>query len=157
MYHIKRRTTLWLAGVVIIAGLVLTKCTHVSDALVKISGTSTKIEPAEISKTDGSEFNRVLLSEKAAQRLDIQTAPVREEQVNGTPRLVIPYAAVLYGLHGETWAYTSPKSLTFVRQLITIDRIEGDKVILSNGPAAGTQVATVGVAELYGADTGIGK
>ncbi|MGZ8913852.1 MAG: hypothetical protein ACXW1Z_12195 [Methylobacter sp.] len=127
------------------------------DTLVKLSGTSTKIEPAEVSKTEGSEFNRVILSEKAAQRLDIQTAPVREEQVNGAPRLVIPYAAVLYGLHGETWAYTSPKSLTFVRQLITIDRIEGDKVILSNGPAAGTQVATVGVAELYGADTGIGK
>lgn len=157
MYHIKRRTTLWLASVLIIAWLGLTMCTNVPDTLVKLSGTPTKIEPAEVSKTDGSDFNRVLLSEKAAQRLDIQTAPVREEQVNGTPRLVIPYAAVLYGLHGETWAYTSPKPLTFVRQLITIDRIEGDKVILSNGPAAGTQVATVGVAELYGADTGIGK
>lgn len=157
MYHIKRRTTLWLAGVVIIASLVLTMCTNLPDTLVQISGTPTKIEPAEILKTDGAEFNRVILSEKAAQRLDIQTAPVREEQVNGTPRLVIPYAAVLYGLHGETWAYTSPKSHTFVRQLITIDSIEGDKVILSNGPAVGTQVATVGVAELYGADTGIGK
>jgi hypothetical protein len=60
-------------------------------------------------------------------------------------------------LHGETWAYTSPESLTFIRQLITIDSIEGDMAILSNGPAIGTQVATVGVAELYGADTGIGK
>jgi len=157
MYHIKRRTTLWLAGITIIAGLVLTMCTNKPGTLVKLSGMSTKIEPAEISKIDGSEFNRVVLSEKAAQRLDIQTSAVREEQVNGTPRLVIPYAAVLYGLHGETWAYTSPKSLTFVRQLITIDRIEGDKVILSDGPAAGTQVATVGVAELYGADTGVGK
>ena len=157
MYHIKGRTTLWLAGVLIIASLVLTVCTKVPDTLVKLSGTPTKIEPAEILKTDGSEFNRVILSEKAAQRLDIQTAPVREEQVNGTPRLVIPYAAVLYGLHGETWAYTSPKSMTFIRQLIIIDRIEGDKVILSTGPAAGTQVATVGVAELYGADTGVGK
>lgn len=157
MSHIKRWTTLWLAVVLIIAGLVLTKCTNISDTQAKLSGTSTKIEPAEISKTEGSEFSRVVLSEKAAQRLDIQTAPVREQQVNGTPRLVIPYAAVLYGLHGETWAYTSPKSLTFVRQLITIDRIEGDMAILSDGPAAGTQVATVGVAELYGADTGVGK
>ncbi|MFZ2406339.1 MAG: hypothetical protein WAW41_14455, partial [Methylobacter sp.] len=137
MYQIKRRTTLWLASVLIIAWLGLTMCTNVPDTVVKLSNTTTKIEPAEISKTDGSEFNRVILSEKAAQRLDIQTVPVREEQVNGTPRLVIPYAAVLYGLHGETWAYTSPKSLTFVRQLITIDSIEGDKVILSNGPAPG--------------------
>jgi hypothetical protein len=30
-------------------------------------------------------------------------------------------------------------------------------VVLVDGPAAGTKVVTVGVAELYGADTGIGK
>jgi hypothetical protein len=71
--------------------------------------------------------------------------------------MVIPYAAVIYDLHGETWTYTSPEPLTFVRQAITVDYIEGDMAVLSDGPAAGTQVATVGVAELYGADTGVGK
>jgi len=30
-------------------------------------------------------------------------------------------------------------------------------VVLTDGPAAGTEVVTVGVPELYGADTGIGK
>ena len=70
---------------------------------------------------------------------------------------VIPYAAVVYGLKGETWAYTNPAPLTFIRQAITIDYIDGDKVVLGDGPASGTAVVTVGVAELYGTDTGIGK
>ncbi len=98
-----------------------------------------------------------MLTERAAQRLAIQTVPVREEQVNGASRKVIPYAALIYDLQGKTWTYTSPEALTFVRQAITVDYIEGDMVVLVDGPTAGTAVATVGVPELYGADTGIGK
>jgi hypothetical protein len=121
------------------------------------STVSASEKPAIVEKIEGTELNRVILTERAAQRLDVQTAPVREEQVNGTQRLVVPYAAVIYDLKGETWAYTSPEPLTFVRQPIKVDFIEGDMAVLSEGPAAGTLVATVGVAELYGADTGVGK
>jgi hypothetical protein len=99
----------------------------------------------------------LVLTEKAAQRLAIQTTPVREEQVNGSQRKVIPYAALIYDLKGATWMYTNPAPLTFVREAITVDHIEGDKVVLMEGPAVGTAVVTVGVAELYGTDTGIGK
>lgn len=99
----------------------------------------------------------MILTEKAAQRLDIQTAPVREESVGGTPHLVVPYAAVIYDLNGGTWLYASTEPLTFVRTPIVVATIEGDMAMLTEGPAVGTSVATVGVAELYGADTGIGK
>jgi hypothetical protein len=133
-----------------IAGLLLTGCAQsVADA--------GKPAPAKVEKIDGTELNRVVLTEKAAQRLDIQTFPVVEEQVDGGPRKVIPYAAVVYGLHGETWAYTSPEPLTFVRQAITVEYINGAMAVLADGPPTGTNVVTVGVAELYGADTGIGK
>ena len=74
-----------------------------------------------------------------------------------TPRNVVPYAAVLYGVNGETWVYTAPEPLVFVRQPITIDYIEGDLAILSEGPEAGTAVVTVGAAELFGAETGVSK
>ena len=137
--------------VLILIGLSLAACGQTSTATAK------KIPPATVEKIDGSDFNRVVLTEKAAQRLNIQTAAVGEEQVNGAQRKVIPYAAVVYGLKGETWAYTNPAPFTFVRELITVDYIEGDKVVLKDGPAAGTTVVTVGVAELYGTDTGIGK
>ena len=114
-------------------------------------------KPALVEKIEGTELNRVTLTEHAAQRLDIQTAAVREEQVNGTQRLVVPYAAVIYGLEGETWAYTNPEPLVFVRQPIQVDRIQGDLAILSEGPPIGTAVVTVGVAELFGAETGVSK
>ena len=70
---------------------------------------------------------------------------------------VIPYSAVIYGLNGETWVYTNPEPLTFVRQPITVDHIEGGLAYLSDGPPLGSDVVMVGVAELYGADTGVGK
>ena len=146
-----KRTNGWMVVILLlIAGLLVSGCgTQTSKAAAE--------KPVLLEKIEGSELNRVILTEHAAQRLDIQTAAVREEQVNGTQRLVVPYAAVIYDLKGETWAYTSPAPLTFVRQAITVDFIEGDMAVLLDGPAAGTQVATVGVAELYGADTGVGK
>jgi predicted component of type VI protein secretion system len=134
-----------------VLGLALAGCGQSS------SGAATKIQPSKVEKIDGSDFNRVILTEKAAQRLNIQTAAVGEEQVNGAQRKVIPYSAVIYGLKGETWAYTNPAPFTFVRAPITVDYIEGDKVVLKDGPAAGITVVTVGVAELYGTDTGVGK
>jgi len=140
----------WMLVALIFASLQLSACGQSSSA-------AAKIQPAKVEKIDGSEFNRVTLTDKAAQRLAIQTASINEEQVNGAQRKVIPYAAVVYGLKGETWTYTNPAPLTFVRQAITIDYIDGDKVVLVDGPASGTAVVTVGVAELYGTDTGIGK
>jgi len=76
---------------------------------------------------------------------------------SGALQKVIPYSAVIYDLTGDTWVYSSAEPLTFVRQPITVDYIEGDMAVLVDGPDAGTLVATVGVAELYGADTGVGK
>lgn len=137
--------------IIIIAALALAGCGQTSTVA------ASKIEPAKLEPIAGTEFNQVILTERAAQRLDIQTAPVRQEQVNGTPRLVIPYAAVLYDLYGETWVYANPELLTFVREPITVDYIEDELAVLVDGPPAGTEVVIVGVAELYGADTGVGK
>jgi len=39
-----------------------------------------------------------------------------------------------------------------VRQEISIDRVDGDSVMLSDGPPAGTEVVTVGAAEVYGSE-----
>ena len=75
---------------------------------------------------------------------------------NGTPGKVIPYAAVIYDLHGETWVYTSPEPLVFVRHPIVVEYIEDDRAVLSEGPAAGTAVVIVGAAELFGVESGVG-
>lgn len=78
-------------------------------------------------------------------------------QGGGTQRFVVPYSALIYDLNGKTWVYVSPEPLVFTRYPVVVDYIEEDEAYLLEGPPAGTQVATVGVPELYGADTGVGK
>ena len=68
---------------------------------------------------------------------------------------VVPYAAVLYGLNGETWVYTSPEPLVFVRQPITVGDMEGDVGVLLDGPPVGTEVVAAGAAELFGVESGL--
>jgi hypothetical protein len=74
----------------------------------------------------------------------------------GTQRRVMPYSAVIYDLKGDAWAFTSPAPLTFVRERVNIDFIQGDNAVLSQGPAAGTAVVTTGAAELFGTEQGVG-
>jgi hypothetical protein len=76
---------------------------------------------------------------------------------DSAPRLVVPYAALIYGLEGETWVYTNPELLVFVREPVVVDYIEGDQAILTEGPSTGAMIVTVGVAELFGAETGVSK
>lgn len=140
-----RRTTLLLA-----VGLLVAACAAPT-AKPPSSPPAVTVE-----KNASSGLARVTLSQKAADRLGIQTAAVETAPVAGSARTVIPYAAVLYDAQGSTWAYTNPQGLVFIRAGITIDQIEGDRVILTGGPVAGTKVVTVGAPELYGAETGVG-
>jgi len=76
---------------------------------------------------------------------------------NGEIHKKVPYSAVIYGVHGETWVYTNPEPLVFVREPIVIDYIHEDWAILSEGPAAGTDIVIVGGTELFGTETGVSK
>ena len=258
-------TQRWIIVILIMAGLQLSACKPASKVVENI-------QPAQLEPIEGSDFKRVILTEKAAERLDIQTVTVREEQIErkltvggqimaanessagsdnasvvaggikegvlvrvpltknelkivdrshpvliqslddeedfddetddlyaewdeglqdddleddalyymldgaehgllpghgvlvelplmagATTQMVVPYAAVLYGVHGETWVYTNPEPLIFVRQPIEIDFIDGDLVVLLEGPEIGTEIVTIGAAELFGAQTGVSK
>ncbi len=145
-----------LAVLILIASVVLLV---LLDRGTKVSDNSVKTEPAKVEPIQGTDFKQVTLTAKAAERLGIKTVPVREEisARTDTLKLVVPYDSIIYGLNGETWVYINPKSLVFVRSPISIDYIVGDFAILSEGPTSGTKVVTVGVAQLYGIDTGIGK
>jgi hypothetical protein len=76
---------------------------------------------------------------------------------NGKPQKVIPYSAVIYSPNGRAWTYTSSEPFAFVRHPIEIDYIDGDRVILKEGPATGSPVVTVGTAELWGVEIKNGK
>ena len=67
-------------------------------------------------------------------------------------RKVVPYAALIYDPEGKTFVYTSPKRLTYLRAPVKVARVDGKDVIVSDGPRAGTEVVTVGTAEVYGTE-----
>jgi hypothetical protein len=110
-----------------------------------------KEEAVHVDKQD-SGLSVLTLSEHAAARLGVQTGEVREDG----SRKVIPYSAIIYDKTGATWAYATSAPLVFQRAAITVESIAGDEAVLSDGPPGGTVVVTVGAAELYGAETGVG-
>ncbi|MDH3294427.1 MAG: hypothetical protein OER95_08930 [Acidimicrobiia bacterium] len=114
------------------------------------------VEPYELTEVEEG-INKVVLTPRASERLLMDTAPVTEETVDGQPRLGVPYASLIYDTTGGTWVYIHPEPLTYLRAEVTVDRIEGDMVYLHDGPEPGAEVAITSVAELYGADTGVGK
>jgi membrane fusion protein, multidrug efflux system len=75
---------------------------------------------------------------------------------SGKPQKIVPYSSVIYDLNGDTWTYTNPEPLTFLRHPISVDYIEGDMAVLTDGPPPGTTIVTVGAAELFGTEFGVG-
>ena len=115
------------------------------------STSAPKVEAITIEEQE-SGLKILTLSEKAAERLGVVTAPVAASGSSMT----IPYAAVVYDAQGATWAYVNSKPLVYMREAITVEEIDGDVARLSAGPASGTSVVTTGAAELYGAEIGVG-
>lgn len=140
----QHRTRWALVAVLLVLPLLLAACGGDSPQAVE--------EAVVVEQVGTSDLNNITLTEKAAKRLDIQTTAVR---ANGAGT-VVPYAAIIYSPSGDTWTYVNAEGLTFVRHAIVIDRIDGNKAHLSEGPSPGTKVATVGVQELYGAESGVG-
>jgi hypothetical protein len=131
----------WWIVLVLVASFGLSAC-----------GQSPAVPEGAVEGTTGNP-REVMVSEEAAERLGIETTEVKQGKAG---RTAVPYAAVLYDAEGETWVYTNPEPLVFVRTQITVNRIDGDVADLLDGPPSGTLVVTVGLAELFGAETGVG-
>ena len=142
-----------IGWVTLLAVLVLTVPACREPAAEEEAGTS---DLATVEPVEGSDVAKVTLIPEAAERIDVQTTAVAAAS-GGRARMTIPYAAVLYDPAGDTWTYTSPETLVFVRAPIEVVRIDGDRAILSDGPAPGTEVVTVGAAELLGTEYEVGE
>ena len=137
-----KRTNLLMFILAILVALSLAACGPKTS-------TTEMIPPSTLEEIEGSDLKRVILTEKAAERIGVQTVPV--------DGLVVPYAAVIYDVEGNTWLYTNPEPLTFVRAQIVIDRIEGDQAFLTEELQTDAPIVTMGVIEIYGAETGVSK
>ena len=71
--------------------------------------------------------------------------------------LVLPWAAVLYDVHGSGWVYEQVAPRTYARRRVEVKFIDGPNAVAAFGPSPGTVVVTDGAAELYGTEFGAGK
>ena len=143
----RRRLRAACTGLVLIAGVVsLAACGEASSGYDY--ETASHHDPAELEPIKGTDVSRVTIDAKGVERAGIQTAPIRQNG-QGT---VMPHSAVIFDADGETFTYTVPEPRTYVRQKIVIDHVDGDSVMLSDGPPAGTEVVTVGAALVYGSE-----
>jgi hypothetical protein len=141
----------WIAALAIAASALASGCSE-STAVEA----ATDDEPAKVERIGGGDLHRLTLTQRAVERLDIKTAEVGRGGGGAGRRLTVPYGAVLYDPHGATFTYTNPEPLVYERAPIEVDAIKAGVAVLADGPPAGSAVVTVGGAELYGAEVGVG-
>jgi hypothetical protein len=146
----RRRLGPALAALVVAAVPVLGSCAPATEAAPE------EAEPAHVEPVGDTGVHRITLEEAAVARLDLQTGAVREGTVEGQQRLLVPHSAIVYDPEGEAWTYTVVDDLAYERAAVEVDRVVGEDAALVSGPRPGTQVVTVGVAELYGAEHDVG-
>ncbi|HVX61069.1 MAG TPA: efflux RND transporter periplasmic adaptor subunit [Pirellulales bacterium] len=71
--------------------------------------------------------------------------------------LGVPWSAVVQDIYGGTWVYVRTAEHTYLRRRVEIPYVIDGWAVLSAGPAAGAEVVTAGVAELFGTEFGVGK
>lgn len=108
-------------------------------------------QPSHVTEIPDSDVKHVSITDDASARIGLETAEI----VRAGNHVVAPYAALIYDGAGQPWLYVAEKPLEFVRHAVVVDRIDGDRVLISEGVRAGDQVATVGSTEIYGTELGI--
>jgi len=141
----RRLPRLLLAGLLVVAaGLPLAGCAEVK------TESAVGYEPAKVEPVKGADedLKLVIMTAEGVARTGLETAVVTREG----DHTVVPYAALLDGAEGDTFVYTSPAPHSYLRAPVEVDRIEGDRVLLTDGPTVGTEVVTVGATEVRGAE-----
>lgn len=116
------------------------------------SGDAKAAPPATAEEIPGTKEKKITLTEQAAQRIGLETTTV---QAGAGGHTVIPSSALYYIAEGTAWTYVSTGPLQYVRTKVSVDKFDGDDVLLSDGPEAGTEIVSIGAALLYGVETGI--
>jgi hypothetical protein len=133
-----------VAAVVVLLGAAVAGCGSSAAPLIPASGMHVNASPTSP--------DQVILTALGAQRIGVQTAPVR-----AAPRsvVVVPYSAVIYDPSGKAYVFTNVRPLTYVEVPVDVRQISGNSAYLTAGPQPGAKVVSVGAEELYGVQTGV--
>jgi hypothetical protein len=113
------------------------------------SVTAEPYEPAHLESTGPDQPKKVILTEEAAQRIELQTTLVKSHGAD----VSVDQASLIYDQKGNTWVFTVIGPRTYMREAVRINEVDDNNLmILSAGPPAGTEVVTVGAIELWGTE-----
>ena len=71
--------------------------------------------------------------------------------------LTVPWSALVFDVHGGTWAYEQVSPRRYARRRATVAYTVVSDAVLASGPPVGAKVVTAGVQQLFGAETGFVK
>lgn len=108
-------------------------------------------EPAQLESTGPEQPARIILTDEAQRRIQLQTTKVRLEDGD----LEVEHAALVFDKKGKPWVFTVVGPRTYLRAPVKIEEIDDELMILASGPPPGTEVVTVGAIELWGTELGI--
>lgn len=125
----------------VLAVLALPACKEASEA------SSEEPEPYTVEPIEGTDQVAVILTADGVERIGLETTT--------TDGSSVPDSAIWIDVEGLEWVYTSPEPGRFVREQVEVERYEDGVANLAEGLPPGTEVVTVGVAELIGSEFGI--
>ena len=131
-----------IAAVVLCLAAVLSGCTEVEEK------ESEGYEPSQLVEIKGGDAKRVTFTAEGARRVGLRRAAIKAQ---GKTK-VVPYGALIYDAEGKTYVYVASTPLSYERAEVKVDRIEGERALVSSGPPAGTNVVTTGAQEVYGTE-----
>jgi hypothetical protein len=127
------------------AVLAMAACAIAASGCSEVESNVVEVYPYEVKEVEGAkDLKRVSMTDATAARIELQTAKVR---LDGG-RKVVPHLALIYNPDGDVFVYTRPEPRTYVRAPVEVRHVAGGRVVLSDGPASGTDIVTVGAAEL---------
>lgn len=125
----------------VLAVLALPACKEASEA------SSEEPEPYTVEPIEGTDQVAVILTADGVERIGLVTTT--------TDGSSVPDSAIWIDVEGLEWVYTNPEPGRFVREQVEVERYEDGVANLAGGLPPGTEVVTVGVAELIGSEFGI--
>lgn len=138
-----------IALVIAATAAALTACQEVKATETVFKGES------KVTALEGEDdHKRVTLTQKGIDQIGLKT-----ETVGGTEEeQSIPYSALLYAADGEhAYVYSNPEGRSYERHDVVVVRVDGDRVLISDGPPVGSKVVTQGIAQIHGAELEFGK
>jgi hypothetical protein len=139
-----------MAGALLVSGLYVTACSGDSGPAA-----TEDAPPASLEDVPGQpDIKLITLTDEAMERIGLETAEVKVQTgADGATQRVVPFASLIYDPEGATFVYVNDEHAQFMRAPVTVVRINGDDVLVSDGPSAGDTVVTVGAAQLYGVES----